>query len=121
MPILKTCSTPGCSRLTTSGKCDECKKQQGDGHHGWRSDKARGTRTQRGYGNDWLRLRKKKLQVNPACEECWRRGFVVAADEVHHKIAFSGTQDPLRMDWDNLESLCESCHSKKTRARRGGG
>lgn len=114
---LRTCSTPGCPNLTNGGRCDECKSKTGNG--GWQDDRTRGTRTERGYDNTWLRLRKRKLIASPLCEECEKSGRLTAAEEVHHKQPFHGKHDPLRLDWENLESLCRACHGTKT-ARQSG-
>lgn len=45
------------------------------------------------------------------CERCGQPG-----DEVHHKIRLtpSNINDPnVALNWDNLELLCMSCHSKE--------
>ena len=66
----------------------------------------------RGYGRKWQRLRKMKLARRPMCECCGS-----PANEVDHVIALSagGTNE-----MDNLQSLCKSCHSRKTVAEDGG-
>jgi len=74
------------------------------------SDAQRGTRQERGYDKTWLRLRAAKLAEDPLCERCLAAGQTQEAHEVHHKIPFQGLDDPLRLDWDNLESLCRPCH-----------
>jgi hypothetical protein len=38
--------------------------------------------------------------------------------EVNHKIPFDGIDDPLRLDWGNLESLCLSCHRIREHERK---
>lgn len=59
----------------------------------------------------WQRLRAQKLRDEPFCEYCpaSRR---LPASEVDHYIAISNGGDPY--DYDNLRSVCHSCHSKKT-------
>ncbi len=45
------------------------------------------------------------------CERCGHPG-----DEVHHKIYLTpdNINDPyITLSWDNLELLCQSCHSKE--------
>ena len=55
-------------------------------------------------------MRLSKLRRNPLCEECLTKGVYVAATHVHHKIEVK--DDPSRkLDIDNLQSLCNSCHS----------
>ncbi len=113
---LRPCNTPRCRGLTRDGSCEVCGARAGS--CGWRGHNK--TRTQRGYGNDWLRLRKRKLQANPLCEECERKAetsgrlTVALAEQVHHKTPFNGVNDPLRLDWNNLEALCRACHRAKT-------
>ena len=88
--------------------------------HNWRGDRERGTRQQRGYDKHWLKLRAAKLATDPWCEECGRKGKRRLAAEVHHVVAFQGIDDPKRLEWGNLESLCKACHGEKgQRERRG--
>lgn len=52
-----------------------------------------------------------KQSVFGLCERCGMPG-----DEVHHKIYLSpeNINDPnITLNWDNLELLCASCHSKE--------
>lgn len=66
----------------------------------------------------WKRLRAIKIVESPICEECWRRyGRVEEAVDVHHRISFMSTDDPLErerlaFDYDNLMSLCKKCHQR---------
>jgi len=62
----------------------------------------------RGYGREWGKLRARYLAANPFCAKC---GY--DATEVDHKVplARGGTNDE-----ENLQALCKSCHSKKTRS-----
>lgn len=68
----------------------------------------------------WERLREKKLAVNPfcECEQCQLTGEYRLATEVDHIIPRS--QGGAVFDWDNLQSLCKSHHSKKTWAEMNG-
>ena len=75
--------------------------------------------TTRGYGSDWQRLRKRKLLTDPYCAICKSQGRVKLAEEVDHKIRISERPD-LRLDWSNLESLCQKCHAAKSAAERSG-
>lgn len=65
----------------------------------------------------WLKLRKMKLAANPLCERCLRAGAFVPASIVHHKIE---AKDDISKfyDFDNLESICQSCHNKEHFSRR---
>lgn len=64
----------------------------------------------------WQKLRRYKLQCAPLCELCEAQGRTVAAVQVHHKISFVDIDDPnrqyeLAFDYDNLQSLCRTCHA----------
>ncbi len=113
----RLCGQPGCRGLydPATNACSVCGPR---GKTGWDRDKRRGTRQERGYDNPWLKLRKWKITSDPLCEECLRQGYTTEAEEVHHIVAFKGLDDPLRLDWDNLESLCGDCHKVKTGARK---
>ena len=60
----------------------------------------------------WRKLRRMKLNKTPNCEECERKGVTRAATEVDHiiPIAYGGSE----LAMGNLQSLCHSCHSRKT-------
>lgn len=67
------------------------------------------------YGRSWQRLRLWHLSREPLCRECRRHGRVEGAAEVDHVLPLSrgGTNDA-----DNLQSLCKTCHSRKTGKER---
>jgi 5-methylcytosine-specific restriction enzyme A len=59
----------------------------------------------------WLKLRLSKLRQDPLCQVCIKERIYVAATIVHHVVEI--TVDPdLRLDLDNLQSLCAGCHSR---------
>jgi 5-methylcytosine-specific restriction protein A len=86
---------------------------------GWSAD-GRGSRQARGYGADWDKLRKVILERDKwLCRPCIISGRVTAAQAVDHikPKAMGGGDDP-----ENLQSICNACHSAKTqRDRRGEG
>lgn len=59
----------------------------------------------------WISARLSHLRQYPLCEDCKKRGYLVQATVVHHKVE-------VRVDWDkaldsdNMQSLCASCHSR---------
>lgn len=80
---------------------------------GWQPDSVRGNRHERGYGVAWDRLRVRILERDAGlCQQCGHPG-----NEVDHKLpkAMGGTDDE-----ENLQVLCNPCHSAKT-ARESGG
>lgn len=109
------CSHPGCPAVVRSGRfCLEHAKQEQGAY-----DQERGSAAQRGYGARWRKLRAMKLGADPICSDPYHQhpGQVVAATEVDHILpkARGGTDA-----WENLQSLCGSCHSHKTATQDGG-
>ena len=103
---------PKCKRPWSGGKCGRCGHET---RQTWEDDKRRGSRIDRGYDEAWIKLRAKKIATDPWCEEHLEQGELVPAEEVHHIMPFDGLDDPLRLDWDNLRSLCKPCHKAKRR------
>lgn len=67
------------------------------------------------HSKAWKQLSYSYRLRNPMCELCLKNGIYVKCDVVDHKI-------PIRSDWNqrlnenNLQSLCHSCHNTKTKA-----
>lgn len=103
----RPCRQPGCARLAVRGKvyCEV--------HAGKEYDRQRGTASQRGYNADWRLARADFLAENPLCAECRKRGKLEPATRVDHVIPHRGDR---RLFWDrsNWQSLCETCHNRKT-------
>lgn len=53
-----------------------------------------------------------KLEQQPMCEECERRGRLTPAQMVDHIVPINKGGAPL--DMDNLQSLCNACHARKS-------
>lgn len=111
---LKPCSRIGCRELTNERFCEAHSKQERQ-----RADKQRGTAHERGYTKTWSRARKMFLNENPLCVHCQNEGRITAANEVDHIIPHKKDYD-LFWDEGNWQSLCKSCHSKKTTTEDGG-
>lgn len=69
----------------------------------------------------WRKLRLAKLESQPLCEPCERRGIIVPAVAVDHVTSIASGGDPFP-PLSGLMSMCLSCHSIKTNAvdRPGG-
>ena len=74
---------------------------------------------------EWKQLTILKKRANPLCEQCIKDGeaigipggYVKSAECVHHIIPIetARTKDEMRrlaFDWNNLMSLCKSCHAR---------
>ena len=63
----------------------------------------------------WRKLRDKVLARDPICQDCYRRDYITPATDVDH---ING--DPSNNSLKNLQGLCHSCHSRKTRREMNG-
>lgn len=77
------------------------------------ADRQRGTTTERGYDAVWERVRADHLRREPLCREC-RPTRSVPATQVDHIVTIRLRPD-LRLVDSNLQSLCATHHSRKTR------
>lgn len=69
----------------------------------------RRTTTERGYDHQWRKLSERKRATDPLCEHCLSQGRTTPASEVHHIVPIA-VAPHLRLDWDNLMSVCHPCH-----------
>ena len=65
------------------------------------------------YGtSQWKNLREQYINAHPLCERCEDQGYIVEGREVDHIVEIEDGGD--KTDPDNLQTLCVSCHRKKT-------
>ncbi len=104
---LRPCLYPGCTELVNKGYCE--KHQRPKTAHkticAWHSWYSRSIWTDK--------LRPGQLLREPFCCECARYGVRTPATDVDHVEPFRGDWNKFT-DPDNLQSLCHSCHSRKT-------
>jgi 5-methylcytosine-specific restriction enzyme A len=75
-------------------------------------ERGRGSSSARGYGHTWRKLRLMVMRRYPLCANPFRLGCVAASRHADHIIPKqAGGTDSLE---DNLQGLCNSCHSRKT-------
>lgn len=98
------CSKPGCPELVDGGYCES--HSGGSDNASDRSHEAQ--ERKKHYSTErWKRVRKRVLRRDPVCQMCEER----PAEEVDHITPLAeGGDDSM----ENLQGLCESCHSKKT-------
>ena len=106
---LRPCQYPGCYTLVPGGYCDRHRPRTRD-----RSEEAKAWRWMYGTQN-WKRLRSEQLLRAPWCRECAKRGIRTRATDVDHIRDHKGDW-AVFTDEANLQSLCHSCHSRKTLA-----
>lgn len=70
------------------------------------------------YGSaKWKQVRAGYLSYRKGlCERCLKRGYIVPATEVHHKVRLTRdnvNDDRITTNYTNLEALCTDCHIKE--------
>lgn len=105
---LRMCKAPGCQKLTAEGYCPEhrpktVRKSSAAWHYLYTDPR---------YG--WQQRRSDQLIAEPWCRECARHGLRVPATDVDHVIPHRGNVE--LFCHGALQSLCHSCHSRKTLA-----
>ena len=111
---LRPCTVPGCQELVVKGRCDKHKHKT--------QDTPKRLKQARFYKRKhWRRARARKLNEQPLCQECLRRGRTTPAVDVHHKVKRT-IDDSLSLDLGNLEALCKRCHAiESAKEREEGG
>lgn len=106
---LKPCKHPGCREYAVQN--GYCEKHKSDRYSFF--EKKRISPSKLGYDRKWNAARKEFLKANPLCKICGK-----PATEVDHIIPHKGN---MILFWDrgNWQSLCHSCHSKKTIRENG--
>lgn len=107
MKPLRPCRHPGCPQLTREGYCPKHKPKQAQRRvsaawHGWYSLPI--------WTDD---LRPAQLLREPFCRECARQGIRTRASVVDHIVPHRGDW-ALFVDPANHQSLCKTCHDRKT-------
>ena len=103
------CAHPGCPEVCHTRYCDK---------HTAEHANQRGSSTQQGYGARWRRARLAWLSEHPLCVMCLAEGRVVAANTVDHITPHKGDTEKFWRQ-NNWQSLCSSCHSRKTASEDG--
>ena len=103
----RPCRMTGCPNLAEPGEqyCTKHKQQEEHFYNRYQrpSDKKK-------YGRAWKRIRDSYIRQHPICEDCYAKGRITLAEEVHHIVPLGdgGTHEK-----SNLVSLCRSCHLKR--------
>lgn len=110
MSPLKPCKHPGCHEYAEQN--GYCRKHFRERFSFYINEK-RISPSKLGYGRKWDYARKEYLKQHPLCVVCGR-----PATEVDHIQPHKGN---MLLFWNrnNWQSLCHSCHSKKTIKENG--
>ena len=83
---------------------------------------------EKGFADDfyksaaWKRCaRGYRRSVGDLCERCRKKGLIVPAEEVHHKIHLTPeniNKQEIALNWRNLIALCKDCHMKEHRKEK---
>lgn len=104
----RPCLVSSCKEyVTNQGYCDNHQDKIR------KKDRERGTAHQRGYDARWEKERLEHLAEHPLCADHQKRGYIEVATVVDHIIPHKGDKD-LFWDKNNWQSLCKSCHDRKT-------
>mgnify|MGYP003397967960 FL=1 len=105
---LRKCKHPGCRMVTSEGWCPAHKpkviRKESDAWHYLYTDPR----------YHWAERRTDQLIREPFCRECAKRGLRVPATDADHIEPHRG--DVVKFMTGLLQSLCHSCHSRKTMA-----
>lgn len=108
----RICSLHRVLHTTGCPKCQATRWQQ--------QDQRRGSSHARGYDKAWARVAKLALQRDQyLCQDCLALGTYTLATEVDHVLPID-THPHLRLQLDNLRSLCHPHHVAKTRRDKHG-
>jgi 5-methylcytosine-specific restriction endonuclease McrA len=123
----KLCRKPNCRGIVRECVCSVCGPVK---THGWQDDKQRGSRTQRGYGDDWYRLRAQVIRQKtleaaqaglapyPICALCGKP--VMSGLHADHIAGFESIDDPKRLDPANVRITHMRCHMRRTASQSNG-
>lgn len=112
------CNAPACGKLINSpGYC--AKHQHIPKQHKQQYEAKRESASARGYSSQWRKARIGYLAKHPLCCECTKRGLVVAGNVVDHIKPHLGDKG-LFWDSDNWQTLCATCHNRKTAKENAG-
>lgn len=110
--IMKLCTYPGCNCLVSNGS--RCPRHTAAKKGGFSGKRTKGREWHSlYYSAHWRQLRRDFLKKFPFCFVCGGRATI--AD---HIVPHRGNPD-LFYNEDNLQPMCQSCHSKKTLRENG--
>ena len=114
----RPCAFPGCPNLSDNRYCAEhapIAEQKRLEEQRRYNRYERDPEIVKQYGRQWRKIRDAYIESHPLCEQCLRDGFAVPVEEVHH---IRSLKDGGTHSFDNLMSLCQSCHAKLEPSRR---
>lgn len=115
---LRPCNKPGCSQLTRAGYCEQHKTTKADNHRYYDKYQRNKKHDQFYHSAAWKRARDLiRIRDNGLCVECLNVKRITVGTIVDHIIPIKQNWNK-RLEEDNLQLLCQSCHNKKTGSER---
>src|SRR5262245_19173387 len=98
-------------RGVQGGFCDEHRKER---HRAYNKQRRSDPERNDAFysSSTWRKLRQAYLREHPLCASCSENGRILVATIVDHRVPIRFGGGPL--DWDNLQSQCWGCHSRKS-------
>lgn len=125
MELKHSCKWPTCHRLVNiderycsmhqqKGEQLDLKRQSKYEHNYNQVRYEKNPLTKNYHSTEWKKLRESVLaRDNHLCQECLKKGLITQASHVDH-IQSAISRPDLFWDMNNLQSLCASCHTRKT-------
>ena len=102
----RMCNYPRCTALVTRATyCDKHRQEIANDYNA----NVRGDEQSLYNSNVWKKVRRNKIVNSPLCELCAIQNVLVEATIVHHIVPVKDDWSK-RLDMDNLQSLCHTCH-----------
>jgi 5-methylcytosine-specific restriction enzyme A len=111
---LKPCSKPNCPNLTYETYCDQHRNARAENNRYY--DKYnRSDRSKKFYHSSaWKKVRELiKIRDNGLCQHCLSDKRITVGTIIDHIVPITDDWNK-RLEEDNLQLLCQSCHNKKT-------
>lgn len=111
MAMLKTCSC-GKAIAMNESSCKECKEERKERYKSY--DKYKRNETSRKFyqSKEWKRLRHLIIERDAGlCQRCLNKGKITSGSICHHIEELKDNWGK-RLDINNLELVCQSCHSQ---------
>ena len=100
-----------CRKTFTTKVCESCKKKKNNQYK--KNIRANPLTTDSFYScKTWRAVRATHLRSEPLCRACSSKGLTVIANIVDHIMPIK--QGGEKYDSSNLQSLCTSCHNRKS-------
>lgn len=112
----RVCKHPGCCNLTSNGYCDShthMSKEQSRSYDKYLRNKEADAFY---HSKEWKAVRNQVIMRDKGlCVQCLKSKVIKQAEAVDHIIPLKVAWQ-LRLTMSNLQSLCDTCHNKKTAA-----